>query len=136
VTRNGIVVEVSGDRALVSLSDSAECSSCAAKHACYGLSGKKGLEINSWVRNDAGARAGDRVELELEPATSMLVIFITFLMPVMLLAGGYLLMSGRGEPVRAAGAGVGLFLGILLAVLVNRKLARRQGCEMRIIAVT
>jgi positive regulator of sigma E activity len=136
MTRTGIVVEVSGDRALISLSGSAECGSCASKHACFGLSGHRGREISYWIANDAGASPGDTVELELAPGATIKAIAITFLLPVVFLAAGYLLMSGGGEASRAAGAGGGLLAGIFLSIPVNSRLSRREVYDMHMVRVS
>ena len=134
--RNGIVLELRGKEALVSMSGGEGCGSCESKHACFSLTGGRSKEIRFWMENEAGASPGDIVELEISPGASLRVIIVTFLVPVLLLAAGYLLMSNGDDRSRALGAGAGLVVGIALAILANRKLSRREGGDMRMIRVS
>jgi len=133
MTRNGIVVALEGDTATVSLTGSAGCGSCEARHACFSLSPGSGKEVTCRVANATGVSVGDVVVLELAPAASLKAILATFLLPVLTLVAGYLLTSGGGDARGAAGAGAGLLVGIALAVLVNRRLTGRGETSLRIV---
>jgi positive regulator of sigma E activity len=119
--RRGKVIRLDGDRALVSLESSEDCSRCAAKHACMTMSGGRERTGECWVRNPAGADIGQMVEIEMAPSASLWIIASTFMVPVISLALGYLVMMGRSDGLRAAGAGIGLVAGILISIVVNRK---------------
>jgi positive regulator of sigma E activity len=129
--RNGIILEVRDDEALVSLSGAGECDGCEARSACFSLSGGKSSNPESWMRNEAEAQVGDFVELELAPAASLAMITSTFLLPVMLLTAGYFFMMNETDSVRAIGAGVGLLAGIAAAIVINRRLGSKKNFNMR-----
>ena len=123
MTRNGIILELREDEAFVSLTGAEECESCAAKGSCFTLSSKRKREDKLWLRNEVGAAVGDMVELELAPSASLKVISVTFLVPVLLLVFGYMFASSGSDGQRAVGAAIGLVTGVIIALLVNRKLA-------------
>ncbi|MBD3277310.1 MAG: hypothetical protein GF388_03335 [Candidatus Aegiribacteria sp.] len=132
MTREGIVCEVKGRRAFIAPSDSSECDSCEAKHACHALSGGKEEDSGYWVINEIGAAKGDRVKLELSPSASITIILSTFLVPVLLLFAGYLFMLNGSDTERAIGAGIGLAAGILLAMIINRRMRSKDSYNVRI----
>jgi positive regulator of sigma E activity len=131
-----LVKEVRDGKALVCPMDSGECDSCEARHACLTLSGGKSRDgISFWTENEAEASAGDIVSLELKPAASLTIITVTFLVPVLLLFTGYLFMSGGTDAQRAAGATAGLILGIVVAIVVNRRMGTHKNFNMRIVRI-
>lgn len=132
MTREGIVCEVKGRKAFVAPSESSECDSCEARHACHVLSGSRKQDPGYWVINEIGAAKGDRVRVELSPTASITIILSTFLMPVLLLFTGYLFMSNGSDAQRAAGAGVGLATGIALAMIVNKRMRSKDSYNVRI----
>lgn len=126
MTHTGVVRELRENTAVVVV-DQSQCGSCSAKSSCYGLSGKGPGERVLEADNHAGARVGDRVEVELGVHATLTVISAAFLVPVVMMGAGYALLMGRGATQGAAGAGAGLVAGLLLAWLINRNLGRRQG---------
>jgi positive regulator of sigma E activity len=135
MNRNAIVKEVEDSMALVCPVDCGECDTCQAKHACFSLSGKKREEKAFWLENSIGAVPGDIVRIELSPSASLSIITVTFLGPVLLLFAGYLLMMSGSDAERALGAGAGLCLGIVIALVVNRKLDSRKNFNMQIVKI-
>ena len=133
--RNGIILKVRDDEALVSMSGAGECEGCEARSACFSLSNRKSSNPESWMRNEADAQPGDLVELELAPAASLTMITSTFLLPVLLLTAGYFFMMNESDSIRAIGAGVGLLIGIVAAVVINRGLGSKKGFNMRMIRI-
>ncbi len=133
--RNGIILEVRDDEVLVSLSGAGECDGCEARSACFSLSGGKSSNTESWMKNEVDAQPGDFVELELAPAASLAMITSTFLLPVLLLTAGYFFMMNETDSVRAMGAGIGLLVGIVAAVVINRRLGSKKGFNMRMIRI-
>ncbi len=124
MTRSGKVLERRGDEVLVTLTGGEECSGCGARHSCHAITGGKPRERRTWMQNTVDASPGDLVELELAPSTSLTIISTTFLLPVLALAVGYMVTTGT-DLSRALGAGIGLVVGILLAVLFNRRMLSR-----------
>lgn len=133
--RNGIILEVRDDEALVSMSGAGDCDGCEARSACFSLSDRKSSNPESWMRNEADAQPGDLVELELAPTASLVMITSTFLLPVLLLTAGYFFMMNEADSVRAMGAGVGLLIGIAAAVVINRRMGSKKGFNMRMIRI-
>lgn len=132
MTREGVVSEVKGRKAFVTPTDSGECDTCEARHACHALSGGKKQDPGYWVINGIGAAEGDRVRVELSPAASITIIVSTFLVPVLLLFAGYLFMLNGSDAERAAGAGAGLAAGILLTMTINRRMRSKESCNIKI----
>lgn len=133
--RTGTVIRVEDGMALVSCGGSEACATCQAKHACQFLSGGGDQKAESWMKNSAGAFPGDTVELELSPRASLTIIASTFLLPVLLLAAGYLFMMNQSDTGRAAGAGVGLLVGILISIHINRRLGSRDEFAMKMCGI-
>ncbi len=131
MTRKGFVRDVRGDEALICPVDANECDSCEARHACHSLSGGKGRNADFWMPNDIEASPGDLVELELRASASLIIIASTFLLPVFLLFAGYLFMMDGTDAQRALGAGAGLVVGIVAAVVNNKRLGSRKGYNMQ-----
>ena len=71
--QNGLVTKVEGDSVTVLLGGGSECTTCASRHACFGLAGKN-RRIEAVLENTVGASVGDLVDVEFEPAASLTVI--------------------------------------------------------------
>ncbi len=128
---NGVVLKVRDDEALVSQTGTNECEGCEARGSCFSLSGGKSSKTEGWIKNEKEAQPGDLVELELAPAASLAIISSTFLLPVLLLTAGYFFMMNESDSVRAIGAGIGLFAGIIAAVVINRRLRSKKNFNIR-----
>ena len=135
MTRNGIVREIRGDEALICPADGSVCETCEARQTCLTLPGGKDGDTDFWIRNNIGAAAGDLVELELKPSASLTIIASTFLVPVFSLFAGYLLMMNGSDSHRAIGAGAGLLVGIVISIVINKRLGAGQGYNMQMIKV-
>jgi positive regulator of sigma E activity len=135
MTREGIVKEISDGRALVCTIDTGQCNTCEAKHACMSLSGGGHGEQSFWLENQIGATPGDRVRMELRSFASLTIIVSTFLVPVLMLLAGYLLAVDRGDGARAVSAGIGLLAGVIIALIVNRKMVARKSFNMQIVRI-
>jgi positive regulator of sigma E activity len=135
MTRKGLVREVRGDEALICPTDGSDCNSCEARHACLSLSGGSDRNTDFWMPNDLGASPGDLVELELRSSASLTIIASTFLLPVFLLFAGYLFMMNGTDLQRALGAGVGLIVGIVSAVVINKRLGTKKGYNMQMMKI-
>ena len=133
--QNGLVTKVDGGRATVSLGGGSECSSCSSRHSCFSLSGSRMRKIEAVLENTVGASVGDLVQVELMPMASLAIISVSFLLPVALLMAGYFVAMPAGPLQGAAGAGIGLAAGIVVSVVLNRKLAARKDFNLRITGI-
>jgi positive regulator of sigma E activity len=132
---NGVVREERAGRALVEISGGESCSGCSRRHACFGLTGGGVKTRKVWAENRIEARPGDMVEVELKTSSTIGVIAVTFLLPVVMLFAGYLVGAPGGAGSAALGALAGLAAGGLIAVGVNRALCRRSSFRMEILRV-
>lgn len=118
----------------VSLLRQVECGlSCGGD--CSGCMQKPKGEILALASNPIGAKPGQRVEVEATSGNSIGIALLIFAIPCVFLALGYLLgqAMGLGEMPSVGLAGIGLVVGFLPAVLVNRVITRRQQPEFTIL---
>jgi positive regulator of sigma E activity len=134
MTHTGVVRELRGPDALVAV-DSSQCGSCSTRSTCYGLSGRGPDERVVSASNVADASVGDRVEVELQSRASMTAVFVTFLLPVLIMGAGYALFNSGGALSGAAGAFGGLLLGLGLSWTVNRRLCSAPGFGLTVVSV-
>lgn len=79
----GIVRQVLGNNtAQVECAGTEFCAKC-------GLCFKEGNKLSVNALNLVGAKAGDRVEIEIAPSNVLLAVFLIFIMPVLSLFAGY-----------------------------------------------
>ena len=118
----------------VSLLRQVECGlSCGGD--CAGCMQKPQGEILALASNPIGAKPGERVEVEVTSGSSIGIALLIFAIPCVFLVLGYLLGQalGMGEMPSVGMAGLGLVVGFLPAVLVNRAITRRQQPEFLIL---
>lgn len=128
MVHTGTVREVNDSLALVAV-DPTRCGRCPGRGACMGLS--RGVERLLEAVNEAEARVGDTVEVELKPGTAMRAVLLVFVLPVLLMGAGYL--SVRGDPLTGAlGATAGLSAGLALSWFASSRLRTRPGCGMTV----
>jgi positive regulator of sigma E activity len=129
--QRGVVQELAGGSATVAVGGGEGCGVCASRGSCMTISGKRPENKVITVVNASGARVGDAVELELPVSITMIIIAITFLLPVFLLLAGYGVMMQGGSTDGAVGAVSGLIMGMFIAVIANRTLSKRSSYKMR-----
>lgn len=134
MTHTGVVRELRGLHALVAV-DASQCGSCSTRSTCYGLSGKMPGDRVLSATNLAGAAVGDKVEVELQGRASTIVIFLTFIFPVIIMGVGYALLTRWGALSGAAGAFGGLVLGLGLSWMINRRLCSASGFGLTVVSV-
>jgi sigma-E factor negative regulatory protein RseC len=122
----GCVTSVEGDAATVSMPMSGECKKCGI---CAVSSG--GREVLLEARNDAGARAGDMVEIEIAPGRVLAAAFIIYMIPILMTIVGFLIGSAvaGGDPdasLPIALAVVFLVVSFVLVWLYDRRLRRAE----------
>lgn len=82
----GTVIEVRGNRALLSAAPNAGCSSCALKDSC--MLGGDDRKRKIWVGNTLGARPGDTVEFAVRAQAVVRISLLLYLVPVIMMIGG------------------------------------------------
>ena len=119
---SGFVVSVTKDTAEVVLGAHLECKHCGA---CVAAASDKQRKLDAL--NEIGARAGERVIVELKPQHAVLAAFLIFVLPVVAALGGgfagYRLAGTLGLRRDIVGVGLGaaaLVLSFLLLRYVER----------------
>lgn len=108
----------------------------ACGHSCDGCEGcgAPNVILSVEASNKLGAQKGDRVIVESSNRTIYKAAFVVYLLPLILFFAFYAL----GEWLLSAGtlAGIiGFFAGIGMAVLFNRRFAKKGGASFDIVAV-
>ena len=115
----------------ISLLRQTECGlkeSCGGN--CAGCVQPQG-ELLATASDPIGVQPGERVEVESATGHSIGLSLVVFALPCVFLALGYLVGQalGLGEGASVGTAAVGLLVGFLPAVLVNRWITRRATPE-------
>ena len=79
ICQSGVIERLEGELAIVRLETPEGCEACATKHSC-GAPSSAGKLIT--VRNDAGAEAGQRVELAIRSSALVTASFLMFIVPL------------------------------------------------------
>ena len=115
---SGYVVSVREDRAEVVLGAHLECKHCGA---CIAAVSEKERKLDAI--NEIGARAGQKVEIELKPGYAVSAAFLIFVLPVIAAIGGgfagYSLGGALGLRPDLAGIGLGV-LGLVMSFVLLR----------------
>ena len=118
----------------VSLLRQVECGlSCGGN--CAGCMQKPQGELLALASDPIGTKPGDRVEVEPSVGHSIGLSVLVFAIPCVFLVLGYLagMALGLGEGASVGTAAVGLLVGFLPAVWVNRWITRSQKPEFVIL---
>ena len=118
----------------VSLLRQVECGlSCSGN--CAGCMQKPEGELLALASDPIGTRPGERGEVEPSTGHSIALSVLVFALPCVFLALGYILGKalGMGDLPSVGMAGIGLIVGFLPAVWVNRAITRRQTPEFVIL---
>ncbi len=113
--------ETDGTATVIRMRESACSGDC---HKCSGC-GSAQQTLKLQAVNAIGAQAGDMVVISTKTSPVLMCAAVLYLLPLVLFFAGYFL----GEAVWGLGAVVGCLafaLGILLAVLYDRLVARKQ----------
>lgn len=129
--RHGIIIELAGDKALVSTHLRGVCGDCPDRPTCaLETAMADSLPENVLALNPIHARPGDRVEFDLAGSVELKLSFIVWVVPLVgLIAGavlGGLLLSDRlGADLAALlGAAAGLAVALVPVIRYDRKLRR------------
>lgn len=101
-------------------------------HKCSGC-GAVVQEVQVRARNLIGAVPGDQVIVETSTRAVFSALLVVYLLPVVLLLGGYFLGYGLGWRPGLWALG-GFALGVVLIVLYNRYVSRRGQVDFSITA--
>jgi sigma-E factor negative regulatory protein RseC len=113
----GIIVRVTGERALVRINRSASCEGCQSAGACHILDGRNEMEAEAY--NIAGAKEGDRVLLEINPSVAVKVAFIIYLLPVIALIAGAIVGQKLGPDYSLSADTSAILFGLSALVAVS-----------------
>lgn len=134
MSQNAIVKKVvSPEVAEISLLRQMDCKHC---ENCGTCPQKPGTEMLAFASNTIGARTGDVVEVESAAGSSIGIAVIVYLVPCVFLMLGYLLGQALHlSELASVGVGaLGIFVGFLPAVLLNRAISRSKKPEFVILS--
>ena len=119
-----------GGRAEISV---ARQSACA--HDCHECAGCGGTvaPVRAVVDNPIGARSGQKVVVESATRQVLGVILLVYVLPVALFFLGYFALPLHSESARALAAVCAFFLGVVPAVLYDRRVRRGGGMRFTIV---
>ena len=119
----------------VSLMRQLECGlSCKS---CEGCPQRPKDEILALAQNEPGAAVGDVVEVESNSGSTIGIAALVYLVPCVGLILGYLIAAWFGlvEGLCVLMAFVGLFVGFIPALLLNRAIIKRSKPEFTILRI-
>ncbi len=118
--KKGWVVTVSGRLATVCFQAKESCKDCDARGLCHGADSRH-LVV---VQNNIGANPEDEVYVEQSAGIGFAAAFLLFGLPVVLSVIGLLVGSRWHETASLVSGLAGFTLGLLIAKLLNDRLAR------------
>lgn len=122
MNREGKVLELKKDRAIVELMRHAACGDCGACHM-----GDENMQMKVEVLNEAGAEIGDIVEIDLETNNVLRAAFFVYVIPLVALVlgivlGKYIFVSaGSRTEAYSAILGVVLMAATFAGIKLNEK---------------
>ena len=105
--------------------DCEECAGC----------GVTGAAVHARAANPIGARPGQKVVVESSTKKMLRIVALVYLIPVVLFFVGYLAAMAltASVGVQYAAAAAGFVLGIILAIVYDRRLRARGGLSFTIV---
>ena len=129
MTQKGIVKEIKGNYATVSVKRQSACDSCHANGYCVEC--KKSMD--AVALNEVGAQTGDTVELESPTGTVLGYAALVFLMPVVMAIGSFVVFSLWFSQTASLLASLGFF--ILAFVFIYFYFNKRSVKEKNIVKI-
>ena len=96
VSEQGVIEEVSGQKALVRIEKTSACATCGSRGACEAVSDKAMIVE---VTNDLGAGKGDRVEISVSSGSFLKLSILVYFLPVVALVAGALAGGELSAPL-------------------------------------
>lgn len=125
ITENGIVTRATQATAWIKTTRSAACESCSQKDSC-GTSHHGTKEMMVTVKNTLGVETGDAVVIGMETRPMMILSFLMYVFPVILLVTGALIGDALG-PVLGINASLSsMAMGFSLFALAFLVLRKKQ----------
>lgn len=134
MSQNAIIKKIVNEGvAEISLLRQMDCKNC---DNCGGCSQKPGTELLALASNSIGAKTGDVVEVESIAGSSIGIAVIVYVLPCVFLLLGYFLGQAMGlSEMASVGIGaVGILVGFVPALLLNRFVATRKKPEFVILS--
>ena len=134
MSQNAIIKRiVSADVAEVSLLRQMDCKNC---DNCGGCSQKPGTELLAMASNPIGAREGDTVVVESVMGSSIGIAVIVYVFPCIFLMLGFFLgqAMGLGEIASVGIGALGILVGFVPALVLNRIISKSKKPEMVILS--
>ena len=103
--------------------DCEECAGC----------GVSGAAVHARARNPVGARPGQKVIVESSTGNMLGIVAQVYLVPVVLFFAGYFAAAALTETMQYTVSGLAFLLGIVLAILYDRRLKKRGGLTFTIV---
>lgn len=133
------VIEVDGDKVVLSITRHSACSECKKK--CE-LAGKnESDQLNFELKNQQGLKKGQNVKVEMGEGNLVLAALTVYVLPLLAIVAGYLFgdwlgMKGgisTGETAGIIGAAAFFALAFLFVRFINNKLSKTSGFQPKIV---
>lgn len=110
-----------------------DCKNCKN---CNGCTQKPETELLAMASNKIGAQTGDVVEVESVAGSSIGIAVIVYVLPCVFLMLGFFLGQAMGlsELASVGIGGIGILVGFLPAILLNRAITNRKEPEFVILS--
>ena len=134
MSQNAIIKKIVSDSvAEIALLRQMDCKNC---DNCNGCSQKPGTEMLALASNSIGAKIGDVVEVESIAGSSIGIAVIVYVLPCVFLLLGYFLglAIGLGEIASVGVGALGILVGFVPALLLNRYVSTREKPEFVILS--
>lgn len=125
------VIEIDGSDAIVRGERASACGDCAGKASCSTLGSWNARSVELRVKNEAGARIGDTVLLEIPDSLMLKVAFRLYGVPMLLfvLCGllGYQVSTALGLGATELWSGLAALAGVAVAYVYQWRHSRQGG---------
>ena len=127
---SGVVVSrLDEERAMVTFRRNAACGSCKSAEGCL-MSAMEAKDSTVEVRNEIGAKVGDKVEIYWDDSSFLLTTFSLYGIPtICVLTGavaGYYSGGESSTLLPVAGAAAGLGVGLLLSWIFGKRISAKK----------
>ena len=142
-TEEGIVFKMGasgGGTAWVRTIRSSACESCSSRNACQGNESGKEMEVEAI--NTAGAKAGDRIVINIKTSSLLKATFLLYVFPILAMIAGALVGQtvavNKGSDPSGMSALMGfLFFGLAFVIIriTGRRLSKNDSYKPEIIKI-